>query len=94
MSDIKTIKLPEKFDFSYHKVFMDTYQGWVGDDSIKEIVVDFTHVKYLDSSALGMLVLLTKKFDTSRVKMKIHNAKGAAKEIVEIASMSILYDIQ
>lgn len=92
--NIHTIRLPERFDFSYHKVFNANYEPLLLDNSVRFLQLDFSQVSYLDSSALGMLVLLAKKFSTNNVKLSIVGASGTAKDIIEMANLSKLFDIQ
>ncbi len=94
MADKCLIKLPEKFDFGFHKQFMAAYEPYLEDRAVKEVEVDFSRVQYLDSSALGMLVLLAKKFDRPGVSMTIIGSTGAAREIITMANLSRIYDIR
>ena len=89
-----TIRLPERFDFSYHKSFNALYEPFLADKSIRELAIDFSQVNYLDSSALGMLVLLAKKFSPNNVKISIVGAAGTAREIIEMANLAKLFHIQ
>ena len=59
MSQAAVISIPERFDFSTHKWFTETYDKALV--TSKEIVLDFSRVTYIDSSALGMMVLLHRK---------------------------------
>ena len=52
------VKLVGRFDFNAHREFRAAYEPLVGDASIKAVTVDFSGVDYLDSSALGMLLML------------------------------------
>lgn len=89
----KTIHVPERFDFSYHKQFTDQYQSVLSDTNIKEIALDFSKVGYLDSSALGMMVLFQKKAKLMNIKIRIKGARESAKEILQIANFDRLFDI-
>ena len=88
-----TIRLPQRFDFSYHKTFNASYEHLLVDKTIRELDIDFSQVNYLDSSALGMLVLLSKKFGQSNVKLSIVGASGTARDIIEMANLSKLFTI-
>ncbi|MCE0555885.1 STAS domain-containing protein [Motilimonas sp. E26] len=56
------------------------------------IELDFSQVQYLDSSALGMLVLMSKKNEQSvQAKLVIRGAQGNALDILEMANMAKLY---
>ena len=90
--DNYSIRLPNRFDFSYHKTFNQEVESLVAKTGIKEIQLDFSQVNYLDSSALGMLVLLSKKNEKGvRAKLIIKGAHGGALEILEIAKMTKIY---
>ncbi len=94
MPEKSTIRFPERFDFDYHKKFSEAYEPLLNDKLLKEIELDFSLVQYLDSSALGMLVLLYKKFNSAHIGLSIIGAKGTAKEIIDMANLSKLYKIK
>lgn len=87
MSETATIRLPDRFDYAYHRQFSDSYQHYLGNDAISEVVLDFSQVGYLDSSALGMIVLLQKKCSGEGKKVKIKAARGTTLEILKMANM-------
>lgn len=85
-----SIRLPSQFDYSYHKTFNETCVSAVAGGH-SEVELDFSRVEYLDSSALGMLVLLHKKAQEKGVKISITGAKGTAAEILSMANMQKLF---
>lgn len=87
MSEIATIRLPDRFDYSYHRQFGESYQQYLGSQTVSELVLDFSQVGYLDSSALGMIVLLQKKCGNEGKKVKIKGARGTTLEILRMANM-------
>lgn len=89
----KALQIPERFDFGYHKEFTEQYTKILADSSISEIALDFSRVSYLDSSALGMMVLFQKKAKGQNVAVRIRGAKESAKEILQIANFDRLFDI-
>ncbi|MDP4528498.1 STAS domain-containing protein [Alkalimonas delamerensis] len=91
MSEHRTIRLPERFDFSYHKNFNAQYEPLLTERGIKSLELDFSQVNYLDSSALGMMVLLAKKMQGVGVGLSITGAHGTAKDIIEMANLHKLY---
>lgn len=92
MSDLETLRLPSRFDYSFHRQFSELYSPLVENLSCKEIILDFTQVEYLDSSALGMMVLLQKKFSTNNRKIRIKGARGATEEILKMANMQKIFE--
>ncbi|KGK43151.1 hypothetical protein LH51_02360 [Nitrincola sp. A-D6] len=95
MSDTTlSIKLPERFDFSYHKEFYNKIAQVLADQKLQEVEVDFAQVDYLDSSALGMLVMLQKKCAEVSKQVVVVNASGLAAEILKVANMEKIVEIR
>lgn len=92
MSELETLRLPSRFDYSYHRQFGEMYAPLIDSAECKEIILDFSQVEYLDSSALGMMVLLQKKFSSNNRKIKIKGARGATEEILKMANMQKIFD--
>lgn len=55
---VASIVLAGRFDFSTHGQFSDCYVAAIADGGVKQIEVEMGNVEYVDSSALGMLLLL------------------------------------
>jgi anti-anti-sigma factor len=89
----KTLQIPERFDFGYHKNFTEQYQTALTTGGVTDISLDFSRVNYLDSSALGMMVLLQKKAKAQNISVKIKGAKDNARDILNIANFDRLFDI-
>lgn len=94
MSDIRVLNTPQRFDFGQHKSFTEQYNLMLEDNQCSKIVMDFSNTEYLDSSALGMMVLLNKKAKTNSIKVSIKGAKGNAKDILLIANFEKLFDFE
>ena len=91
---MSSIVLPERFDFSYHTTFTEHYTKILAESSGGEITVDFAKVSYLDSSALGMLVLLNKRAAAKNRKVVISNARGTAMEVLRIANFEKVFEFK
>jgi anti-anti-sigma factor len=89
----KSLQIPERFDFGYHKQFTEQYQSVLEQPDTSGISLDFSRVSYLDSSALGMMVLFQKKAKSKNINVRIRGAKESAKEILTIANFDRLFDI-
>ena len=94
MSDTKSIAIPERFDFSQHKKFTEQANLLIQNEQIKTVILDFSRTSYLDSSALGMLVLMNKKAKAKSIRTVIRGAKDNAKDILLIANFDQLFEIQ
>ena len=91
----KTIMLPERFDFSYNKPFSQQYQSILSQPKdVDKIVLDFSRVRYLDSSALGMMVLLQKQAKLHDIVAVVRGAKDTAEDILKMAHFDKLYEFE
>jgi len=91
---VARLSLEGRFDFHYHRDFRAAYDAVLAKTEIREIVVDFGRVDYLDSSALGMLLLLREKAETGGKKVKLSNLSGSVKQVLEIANFGKLFAIE
>ena len=87
------IKLSGRFDFNTHRDFRAAYEPLVSDTAIREVVVDFTGVDYLDSSALGMLLMLRDKVTGAGKEVSLCNVGGNVKQVLDIANFGKLFRI-
>lgn len=91
MADMHVIRLPNRFDFSQHKAFSQQTEQALAVPGIKQLEIDFSQVQYLDSSALGMLVLLSKRATSLQVTIQLRGAQGTALDILMMANMQKLF---
>lgn len=87
------IKLSGRFDFNTHRDFRSAYEPLVIDAAIREVRVDFDSVDYLDSSALGMLLMLRDKMNGASKEVSLGNVKGSVKQVLDIANFGKLFKI-
>ncbi|MDN4502783.1 STAS domain-containing protein [Alteromonadaceae bacterium BrNp21-10] len=93
--EVKTISLPERFDFSYNRTFSQQYQSIFEEaEAVGKIVLDFSRVRYLDSSALGMMVLLQKRAKELHIVVAVKSAQSTAAEILKMANFQKLYEFE
>ena len=88
-----SIRLPARFDFSAHKAFTLQCDEALNAEAIQGIDVDFSLVHYLDSSALGMLVLLHRKATALKLPVVLTGCQGTALEILTMANMHKLFEV-
>lgn len=89
-----TLALEGRFDFNSHRDFRGAYDGLLGDPAMREIVIDFARVDYLDSSALGMLLLLREKAESSGKSVALAGLQGTVKQVLEIANFQRLFTMK
>lgn len=96
MTHTNCILLPERFDYSFFQNFEKQLQALLATPSLpeQEILLDFAEVSYLDSAALGMMVMSNKQAEEKGVRMVLTNVHGLAAEIVSIAKLDQLFIIR
>ncbi|CAG0953793.1 STAS-domain containing protein [Rhodocyclaceae bacterium] len=89
-----TIRLEGRFDFSAHRAFREAIKAAVANKDIKEVVLDMMKAEYIDSSALGMLLLSRENCTGAGKAIRIANPRGTVKEVLHIASFEKLFTIE
>lgn len=86
-----TIIVSGKFDFQLYDDFRSSYVDTQGAGVHYE--VDLAATDYLDSSALGMLLLLREHAGGEGSKIVISNASSDVRKILDVANFSKLFDV-
>ncbi|MEW6991741.1 STAS domain-containing protein [Colwelliaceae bacterium 6441] len=87
-----TISIEDRFDFSVHQHFRDAYVDCTTPES--EFIIDLSKTSYMDSSALGMILLLKDHVEKISGKLKIVKPNEAVNKILEIAQFHRLMTIE
>jgi anti-anti-sigma factor len=66
----------------------------LGASDVRQLEIDMGGVEYLDSSALGMLLILKERASATNKTVAITNCKGAVKQVLEIANFTKLFPIK
>lgn len=86
------ISIDGRFDFSTHQAFRDAYEH--GDPNTRKFIVDLSETTYLDSSALGMLLLLRDFAGGDSACVSIENCNGDVRRILSISNFEQLFAIR
>ncbi len=87
-----TIKVKGRFDFSAHQEFRNAYEH--APQHMDAFIVDLRDATYLDSSALGMLLLLRDHAGGDKSHVRIVNCNPDVKKILTISNFEQLFTIQ
>lgn len=79
-----------RFDFHCHKEFRKACEEVIG--TFTECVVDLRGTEYLDSSALGMLLVLRESL--GGVKVRVTNCRPSILKILQIANFNSLFTLE
>ncbi len=86
-----TINISGRFDFGIHQDFRKATEQ--AESGVSTIIVDMGRVDYLDSSALGMLLVLRDKVGESKSAVRLKGAKPDVKKILAIANFDKLFTV-
>lgn len=86
------ISVKDRFDFSLHQQFRDTYSQCL--DKNFNYILDLSSTDYMDSSALGMILLLKDHVDLHGSKFVIRKPSDTVNKILEIAQFHRLMTIE
>ena len=81
--DCLTLRLEDGFDFSIHRAFRDAYINQ--DIDPRRYVVDTGSTERIDSSALGMLMLLCERARAHQASIHLVNCSPALRNILRVA---------
>jgi HptB-dependent secretion and biofilm anti anti-sigma factor len=87
------IRLLGRFDFNAHREFRAAMDTVLADAAARDLMVDLGGVEYLDSSALGMLLMLRDKAKASGRSVALTNCRGVVKQVLDIANFSKLFNM-
>lgn len=89
--DSLELTLTGKFTFADNKVFNSIMDEIA---SYKQIIIDLTKVEFIDSAALGILLLVRDKCDKTSTNLLLKNPKGQVKQMFDISRFGDLFNIE
>ena len=84
------ISITGDFDYTLHRELRDAYRELPAN---VRFIIDMNKTEHLDSSALGMLLLLRDHAGGEKADIVIKGCRPAVKRIFEIAHFDRLFDI-
>jgi anti-anti-sigma factor len=88
-----TIKLSGDFLFDTHPEFRAAYKEALLVPKIEKIFVDLHDVTRIDSSALGMLLILRDKATAQKTSVTLLNPPATVWNVLQIANFNKLFNI-
>ena len=62
--------------------------------SDKDVVLDFSGLKYISSSGLGLLIKVQRRLEASGHKVKIINSSDHIRELFTVTRFDLIFDIE
>lgn len=90
---IAVIRLGGRFDFQAYRTFREAYEQELAKAEIQVLIIDLQAVQYIDSAALGILLLLRDKAQAQHKRVELRSLHGIAKDVFEVANFQKLFKI-
>ncbi|MDP4027749.1 MAG: STAS domain-containing protein [Gallionella sp.] len=82
------------FDYKTWRIFTNAYLPLLDNAALSEICVDMVNVDYLDSSAMGMLLLLNERAQASNKRVALHITSNFVLRAFEFARFSKVFNVK
>ncbi len=92
-ANVATLFLSGRFDFHSHQQLKDIYEPCMADDTVDTVEINFAEVDYLDSSGLGILLLLRERGEGKNKKIVLRSPNDTVAQILDIANFGKLFTI-
>ena len=97
-----TLRMEGRLTFEHHQAFKATAYPILDEAGTKELIIDLGGVTYMDSSSLGMLLLLREKADTAAadskatksIKVALHRPSPSVQTSLKVVQFDRLFEIQ
>lgn len=91
--DVGSLTLTGRFDFNTQRSFKVAYDPVLANAAVKKISIDLANVDYIDSSALGMLMLFRERAQAAGKSVELCRPNAIVMQILEIANFRKLFTI-
>ncbi len=90
--DIITLILVGQFDFHAKNLFLDAVQ-LAQSQNPREIVLNLTAIKFINSAGLGLLVLAKKKLPDPQPSIRLVISPGYVEEVLGLTNMKAYFPV-
>jgi anti-anti-sigma factor len=92
-ASIGTVMIEGKFNFESHKDFKAATGPLLETPGLTEIHLDLRNVNYMDSSSLGMVLLLREKADIKNISVLLLHPSNSVMTILNVVRFDKLFKI-
>ncbi len=87
-----SISISGRFDFAVQNEFRDSYYSTGPDDGVR-FVIDMANASYMDSSALGMLLMMREHLGGNNASITLSNCMAEIRNILTVANFQSLFKV-
>jgi anti-anti-sigma factor len=91
---VARIIMSGRFDFQIHREFKDAYAKCLDNAAVQQIEIEMSKLDYLDSSALGMLMLLNERARSASKAVTLLNPSAVVSQVLDVANFNRLFTIK
>lgn len=88
------LSMSGRFDFQVHREFKNAYSAQLSNAAVKEIEIEMSRVEYLDSSALGMLILLNERAKEAKKNVVLLSPSAVVEQVLNVANFGKIFTIK
>ncbi len=92
--DIIEIEVSGRFDFNVHREFREAYENLDKEMEDPKYIINLGGTDYMDSSALGMLLLLREYAGGNGANISITKCREEIREILNISNFHLLFNVE
>ncbi len=81
-----TLKLEGNFTYTQRKPFQEVLKT-VSTDQVEQIVIDLSQVAFLDSAALGLLMITHRQLQAEKRTLALAYPQPTVRQIIELANL-------
>lgn len=90
---VAKLHMKGRFDFNVHRSFKAAYDPLLHEKGINTLEIDLSEVEYLDSSALGMLLLVRERAEAEGKHVVLARPSSTVAQILDIANFKKLFTV-
>lgn len=94
LNSVARISMSGRFDFQVHREFKESYTKTIENADVQNIEIEMSKVDYLDSSALGMLMLLNQRAKSASKSVTLLNTSAVVTQVLEVANFNKIFNIK
>jgi anti-anti-sigma factor len=88
------INIQGRFDFIVHREFKKCYTDMLDNPEVREIEINMRDTRFIDSAALGMLMLLRERAHAVDKSVVLSNPSGTVFTLLEVANFDRIFLIK
>lgn len=87
------VELSGHFTFSDHTAFKEV-RNICTDDNYDSVIIDFSSIEFMDSSALGMLMIAREEAEKHKKSLLLRKPVGQVEKMFRVSKFESLFNIE